>query len=106
MRVEASRPPSIHEYARNSSAPMTRKCSSGSRSQRPDKRGTFLISWRVPDRRGIAALLERHGHFLAHRDLEPGCIVGGPARRRDFDDPRIVEGADLGIEIGILPDGD
>ena len=63
-------------------------------------------SRRVPDRRGISAFGGRHPHLRRHFDTEVFCVIGRPARRRNFDHAHIVEGAQRRIEVGILPDRD
>ena len=65
-----------------------------------------LFGRRIPDRRGIGALGGGHRDFLGHRDAEVFRVVGGPARRWDFDDAAVVKGALAGVEVRVFPDGD
>ena len=47
---------------------------------------------RVPDRRGVGAVLRLHRAFWRDFRAHSEGVVGGPARRRDLDHPRVVEG--------------
>src|SRR6188474_1400046 len=65
------------------------------------------LPWRIPDGRRERPLLRRHRHlWVRNLDLEVRRVVGGPARRRDFEDARVVDRPDRGIEVRVLPDGD
>ena len=50
--------------------------------------GVLIVSssrellWRVPDRRGVGAVLNRHGDIVRHFHPEKLRVVGGPARLR------------------------
>ena len=64
-----------------------------------------IASGRVPDRRGIGPVLNRHRDLLGHRNPVPLRVVGRPSRGGDLDDAHVVEGALFRIEVGILPVG-
>ena len=68
-------------------------------------RTVLLLARRVPDRRGVGAVLDGHGHLLRHLHLEELGIVRGPAGLRDLDHAYVVEGALLRIEGRVLPEG-
>src|ERR1700732_246427 len=86
----------------NSTPPSSRKCSSGSRSSRTNTRRLSALR-RVPDRRGVGALLCDHRHLLGHLHVEVLGVISCPPRRRDFEHAHVVEGAQRRVEVGIGP---
>src|SRR3982074_1226100 len=94
--------------SKNTSAPNGRKWIRGSRKIFCIK--TILprlrLGRRVPDRRRVGTLRRGHRHFLGHAHAEFFGVVRGPTRRRNFDDPPVVERPLRRIKIRVLPDGD
>src|SRR5262245_39641873 len=58
-----------------------------------------VSGWRIPNRRRVGAFLERHRGAGQWLDTEALGVVGGPARRGDFEDTGIVKGALFDVEI-------
>ena len=58
---------------------------------------------RIPDRRGVGAVLYRHRCVRRHLDAKELGVICCPARLRDFDDPYIVKGALREIEVRVHP---
>ena len=114
MRLEPARRRASRRPG-TASAPMARKCTSGSRHQR-EPAGVRGRHWnalsarpptrRVPDRRGVGALDDRHARARQRRHAEALRVVGGPARRRDLEHPHVVERALRRVEVGVVPDRD
>src|SRR5437899_1182830 len=72
-----------------------------------DNASVAALLRRIPDGRRERPLLRRHRHLrVRDLDLEVRRVVRGPARRRDFEDARVVDRADRRIEVRVLPDGD
>src|SRR5580692_5384764 len=61
------------------------------------------LSRAVPDRRGVHAVRDSHGHIVRHLDAESLLVISRPARRRDLDHTDVIERALLRIEVRILP---
>ena len=58
---------------------------------------------RVPDRRSPGALLDGDRQPVRNGRPKPGSIAGTPARRRNLEDPGVIEGTHRRIEIRVCP---
>lgn len=61
---------------------------------------------RIPNRRGVGTFCSGHRNFLRHIHLKILGIECRPAWCWNLNHPRVVKGPLLGIEVGILPNGD
>src|SRR4029450_104398 len=85
----------------NSTAPSKRKCANGSRRSFISVSPRSRLAWRVPDGRGVGALLGNHGGFRWHLDPIVLGVIRRPARCRDLDDASVVERPLRWIEVRV-----
>ena len=62
------------------------------------------LAGRVPDGRGVGALLGGHRNFRRHLDPIVLGVIRCPARRRDLNDASVVERPLRWIEVRVFPD--